>query len=110
MANQRFRGTLWAAYLRQNTANPDGLVDQLDNVIGVAERNGGQIVANGVFFDIASGRALDRPGLLRLRAGVRSGQYGAVVIDSPARLSRDPTQMREVLTELRDYSVRLIHG
>ena len=61
-----------------------------------------------VFRDTGSGLRLARPGLDALRAAVRAGDVRTVLIDSPARLTRDETDYATLLTEWEQAGVTLL--
>jgi DNA invertase Pin-like site-specific DNA recombinase len=102
-------GRRWAVYVRQNAwADPSGAERQAEFIGRVEAALNLRIPDEDVFADIAGGRDAERPGLAALRAGVRSGGYGALLVADVARLSRDTAELGELVAELRRLDVDLV--
>ena len=85
------------------------IASQLEALKTYAATHGHQIVSEGEFLDDGvSGARLDRPALDRLRDGARAGNFEAVLVLSPDRLSRKYAYQVLILEELERFGVRVV--
>jgi DNA invertase Pin-like site-specific DNA recombinase len=98
-----------AVYARTATSGqgqPTGLEAQESRCQREAARRG--LVVTKVYRDTGSGLRLARPGLDALRAAVRAGEVRAILVDSPARLTRDKDDYAALLAEWEQAGAALI--
>ena len=90
-----------ALYARVATQDPDeqkGIVLQIEALRAHATEQRHEVVEDYVCCDAGySGTSLDRPGLVRLRHGMRTKAFDAVLILSPERLSRSCADFIHIL-------------
>lgn len=92
-----------AIYVRADPASTVGrnsIARQLRSCRQFARRRGSRL-----FVEHAAGGPVDRPALRMLMSAARAGEIGAVVVESIDRVSRDPSTLRAIWTELRDLGV-----
>jgi DNA invertase Pin-like site-specific DNA recombinase len=97
---------IYARAAATGQGRPAGLDAQEARCQREAARRG--LVVTKVFRDTGSGLRLARPGLDALRAAVRAGDVRTVLIDSPARLTRDETDYDALLDEWEAAGATLI--
>ncbi len=85
------------------------IASQLDALKAYAATHGHEIVAEGEFLDDGfSGARLDRPALDRLRDSARAGNFEAVLVLSPDRLSRKYAYQVLILEELERFGTKVV--
>lgn len=92
-------------YARIATGGPDLLDLQIQILTEQAKQKGLTVV--GTSQDIASGRSLDRPGLLEMLKAVREDKIGAVMVHGLSRLGRDWDILTHIFQELEQHQVSL---
>ena len=85
------------------------IASQLEALRAYATAHDHQIVAEGEFLDDGfSGARLDRPALDQLRDGARAGNFEAVLVLDPDRLSRKYAYQVLILEELERFGVSVV--
>jgi len=97
---------IYARAAGTSQGRPAGLEAQEVRCQREASRRG--LVVTKVYRDTGSGLRLERPGLDALRAAVRAGEVRAILIDSPARLTRDTDDYAALLAEWEQAGATLI--
>ncbi|HAG27420.1 TPA: hypothetical protein DCG61_01390 [Patescibacteria group bacterium] len=108
MMRYNFDMARWVLYARTSTNRQEkGLEAQVRALKSFAEQKG--IIEFDVYSDEGvSGAKCSRPGLDRLMQGVRSGQYGGVIVYSFSRFARSTKHLLEALDEFRKWNVSFI--
>lgn len=101
-----------AVYARVSSSRQEQektIASQLEALKTYAATHGHQIVSEGEFLDDGfSGARLDRPALDRLRDGARAGNFEAILILSPDRLSRKYAYQVLILEELERFGAKVV--
>ena len=105
MSNNRQKSV--AAYCRIGHGDGFALTQQMSTLLAFAPKHIGQEISFK-YSDMCSGRPNRGSGLHELMMAARHRQFDTLIVYSVTRLARDPSQGRNIITELARNGVHVV--
>jgi site-specific DNA recombinase len=80
---------------------------QVHDALAYLRAKGYQLVPDLIYSEVASGTAVERPGLAALLDAARRGEFEVLVVFDHDRLSRSPSQLGTLLADFQQQGVQV---